>query len=398
MLSKNFILHLTLIEGITPTVIKKIIQSQRSGVQTSDLYHLSAFDWMNYFGISEKYAHLLVAGLSHMALLEKELDLIEKHKIKLMTIADESYPVLLKEIHSPPTVLYYLGQAWPADKCLAVVGARKGNEYGQHIINAIVPDLVAAGYTIISGGASGIDAMAHKAALACGGKTIAILGSGLLKPYPSQNKSLFKRIVDSGGIVASSYPLLMEPLSINFPARNRIVTGLSQGCLVVQAAQKSGALISVHCALEQGREVFAVPGVFDDSLSAGCHEIIQQGAKLIMNSADILSEFGEKVVPADKQILKQQVLFADASNSSILFEDKKPRASECEKKVVVKDDVVAEKYSEVQQKIIIACRQPVSFEDILCATQLSFEQVQSELFTLQLDGIVSQDFTGIWFV
>lgn len=387
MLNTEFILHLTLIEGIGPQVIQKIIQSQRSGVQTSDLYHLSASDWMRYFGISEIAAHKLVAGLSDMAILEKELNLIEKHKIKLLTIADASYPELLQEIHSPPAVLYYLGGDFAAkNKCLAVVGARKSNDYGKRIINTMVPDLIAAGYTIVSGGALGIDAMAHEAALQCGGKTIAILGSGLLRLYPSSNKLLFKRIIDNGGIVASPYPLMMEGLPHNFPARNRIVTGLSQGCLVVQAAKKSGALISAHCALEQGREVFAVPGAFDDELSAGCHEIIQQGAKLVMNSADILSEFGDRVIQPDMQVLKQQVLFAQAQSS--LHFDRAPIAKENEETNT----------SESQKKIITFCKQPSSVEDIVAATQLSFEQVQSELFNLQLDNVVSQDFAGLWVV
>ena len=375
MLNKNFILHLTLIEGIGPSVIKKIIQSQRSGVQASDLYHVSSSDWMNYFGVSENVAQKLVAGLSDSTLFEEELDLIDKHAIKLLTIADESYPALLKEIHSPPTVLYYLGADFVPSKALAIVGSRKGNEYGEHIINAIVPDLVAAGYTIISGGALGIDTMAHEAALACDGKTIAILGSGLLKLYPSSNKKLFAAIIENGGIVASPYPLLMEPLPHNFPARNRIVTGLSQGCLVVQAAKKSGALISAHCALEQGREVFAVPGIFNDELSAGCHEIIQQGAKLVMSSADILSEFGDRVVVGNAVILEQKTLFSDSAFCT------RPEKSS---------------YSETQQKILAVCKQPISVEDIISATQLSFEQVQSELFILQLEGIISQDFIGMW--
>ena len=385
MLSKKFILHLTLIEGIGPHIIQKIIKSERSGVQTSDLYHVSASDWMRYFGISEIVAHKLVAGLSDMTILEKELDLIEKNKIKLLTIIDESYPALLQEIHSPPPVLYYVGGDFAAkNKSLAVVGARKGNEYGKRIIQTIVPDLVAAGYTIVSGGALGIDAMAHEAALQCGGKTIAILGAGLLRLYPSSNKLLFKRIIESGGVVASPYPLMMEGLPHNFPARNRIVTGLSQGCLVVQAAKKSGALISAHCALEQGREVFAVPGNFDDELSAGCHEIIQQGAKLVMNSADILSEFGDRVIISEKPIVEQKMLQQSISFSSAPSSERKEN--------------LAKQYSEPQQKIIVACKQPSSIEDILTATQLSFEQVQAELFNLQLDGVVSQDFTGMWVV
>jgi DNA processing protein len=312
------------------------------------------------------------------------LNLIEQHKIKLLTIADESYPALLKEIYSPPTVLYYLGDFFDK-KNLAIVGSRKATNYGQQIIDTIVPDLVAAGYTIVSGGAIGIDAMAHQAALACGGKTIAILGSGLLKPYPSANKKLFAAIVEQGGVVASSYPLMAEGLPHHFPARNRIVTGLSQGCLVVQAAQKSGALISAHCALEQGREVFAVPGAFDDELSAGCHEIIQQGAKLVVNSADILTEFGERIIQRDEAALQQKVLFSSAHQI-----DSMARLSSHE----VPNGASAE--LGIKQKIIAACKQPISLDDISIKTELPFELIQSELFTLQLDGVLSQDFTGMW--
>jgi DNA protecting protein DprA len=481
MLNTEFILHLTLIEGIGPQVIQKIIQSQRSGVQTSDLYHLSASDWMRYFGISEIAAHKLVAGLSDMTVLEKELNLIEKHKIKLLTMADASYPELLQEIHSPPAVLYYLGGDFAAknnpsihasgalrvggegdqknilsedfnqscdslpicseasssarpecsvgmyrrvlennkhNKRIAVVGARKGNEYGKRIIQTIIPDLVAAGYAIVSGGALGIDAMAHEAALQCGGKTIAILGSGLLRLYPSANKPLFKRIIESGGIVASPYPLKMEGLPHNFPARNRIVTGLSQGCLVVQAAKKSGALISAHCAMEQGREVFAVPGAFDDELSAGCHEIIQQGAKLVMNSADILTEFGDRIIIPSQLILEQKMLQQSISfsraqpdtltgsvvNTSLGFPRAHPELVEGSERLIlqqVQDErkgIIAASYSETQTKILAACKQQASIEDIVSATQLSFEQVQSELFTLQLEGVLSQDFAGLWVV
>ena len=388
-MNNNFILHLTLIEGITPSIIKRIIESQRSGVQTSDLYHLSAAAWINYFAIPEKVAYKLVAGLSDMTILEKELDLIHKYAIKWITIADESYPSLLKEINSPPYVLYFYGDAQLfSSKSIAVVGSRKATQYGGKIIATMIPDLVNAGYTIISGGALGIDTMAHEAAVQCGGKTIAILGSGLLRPYPSSNKKLFKKIVENGGIVATSYPALMEGFPHNFPARNRIVTGLSKGCLVGQAAQKSGALISAHCALDQGREVFAVPGLFDDELSIGCHEIIQQGAKLVMSSADILSEFGDTVVAQKSDLEKQAVLFNNAHSNALL--------SSTVNANLKSHSARAEMYSESQQKIITACAQPISLEDIISTTDLSFDVVQSELFNLQLDGVVSQDFTGMW--
>jgi len=386
----HLILHLTLIEDIGPASIQRIIQ--RSDVNASDLYAFTSSDWINVFGFSEITAQKIATGLADKKVLDRELMHIDENDIQWMTIQDDEYPQLLREIYLPPTVLYWQGGLWNDAKCLAVVGARKANEYGQQVVNQLVPDLVAAGYTIVSGGAIGLDTMAHKATLQCGGKTIAILGSGLLRPYPSSNKKLFSAIVDSGGIVASSFPLTMEGLPGNFPARNRIVTGLSRGCLVVQAAQKSGALISAHYAMEQGREVFAVPGPIGDELSTGCNAVIQEGAKLVMSSADILQEFGDRIIIPDKQVLVQQALFS--SSPSVLFEDKKLRVSE--RQSSNQKNEIDEKYSATQKQILRLCKNAVSLDDIVNTTQLSFEQVQSELFDLQLDGIISQDFTGMW--
>ena len=381
--SNNFLLHLTLIDDIGPAIIQKI--TQRSDVQKSDLYLFAISDWIHVFGLSEKTASKIVAGLSDRKIFEQELQLIEKHNIKWITILDESYPSLLKEIHLPPAVLYYQGASFEENpiKCLAIVGSRKATAYGQRVINAIVPDLVAAGYTIISGGALGIDTMAHEATLNHGGKTIAVLGSGLLRPYPHANKKLFASIIENGGIVVSPYPLSMEPLPGNFPARNRIVTGLSQGCLVVQAAQKSGALISAHCALEQGREVFAIPGPVDDPLSAGCNQLIQQGAKLITCSTDILQEFGDKI--PIQQAFPPQLAISEIHDNNDITNIKKAFSQ----KAI---------YSDTQKKIIATCKNPSSIEDIIENTQLSIQIVQMELFNLQLEGILQQDFSGMWHV
>jgi len=423
-MDKHLILHLTLIEDIGPGAIQRIMLllrqgfegHKRSGVNGSDLYAFATSDWMHVFGFSEITAQKIATGLADKKLLERELSLIEEYNINWLTITDESYPKLLREIYLPPAVLYWQGSSsWDvsavalakADKRVAIVGARKANDYGQRAVNTIVPDLVAAGYTIVSGGAVGIDAMAHKATLQCGGKTIAILGSGLLRPYPSANKKLFTAIVDSGGIVASSFPLTMEGLPGNFPARNRIVTGLSRGCLVVQAAQKSGALISAHYAMEQGREVFAVPGSIGDELSAGCNALIQEGAKLIMNSADILSEFGDRVilpdlrsfneVGTDKQVLVQQALFVTDSSAPLIHSSSPQlRSSTPGSPCEMKWNMGLKKYSAAQKHILRVCKQPSSVDDIVNTTQLSFGQVQSELFNLQFDGVISQDFTGMW--
>ncbi len=395
MQNKHLILHLTLISDIGPAIIQKIIKYLGSGGRTSDLYLFSCVDWMNIFGFTSVTAQKLVDGLQNKKILEYELSLIKQHAIQWVTIENENYPALLREIHLPPSVLYIQGQFLEVfsteknTKFLAVVGARKADAYGRRIIDALIPDLVAAHYTIVSGGAFGIDTMAHQATLKAGGRTIAVLGSGLLNQYPHQNKKLFTSIVDNGGLMVSSFPLMAEPLPGNFPARNRIITGLSRGCLVVQAAQKSGALISAHYAMEQGREVFAVPGLFDNELSVGCNTLIQNGAKLVMNSADIFNEFGDRVIINDLRAIDYKAMQLNLELSPYEKTDKLDKCS----------DSRSNRYENcsVQQKIIIvACKQSISFDDLVVSTQLMPDVVQSELFNLQLDGIVSQDFTGMW--
>jgi len=379
MLNKNLLLHLSLIDGIGPMTVKAIIEN-KSDATALDLYNFSVSDWICYYGFTQNVAEKLVTGLQDKKRLETELLLLEKHHIGLITIIDDSYPALLREIYMPPTVLYYRGGNFDLSaetsvksdkKHVAVVGSRASNAYGYQIVTTLIPDLVAAGATIVSGGALGIDAYAHDTAIKYGGKTIAVLGSGLLKEYPASNKKLFRSIVEHDGIMISIFPLRMEPVSGNFPARNRVIAGLSHGCLVVQAAQKSGALITARYALEQGREVFAVPGAIHDPLSVGCHELIQQGAKLVISAQDIMQEIGGGVcaTPATRAI--QPVLQATQQQANISF-------------------------SETQAKIIAACKQAASLEDILALTGLALPIVQAELFDLQLEGVVEQNFTGMW--
>ena len=408
MHNKNFILHLTLIENIGPAIIQKVLNrfllrssvakasedfqqgfEGQADIQTSDLYSFSTVDWMHNFGFSESTAQKLVDGLANTTILQEELALIEEHNIQWLTFQEESYPYLLQQIYLPPAVIYIQGSLSSAQKHLAIVGARKADEYGYTIINQLVPELVAAQYTIVSGGALGIDTAAHQATLQSGGKTVAVLGSGLLVPYPSSNKKLFASIVHNGGALVSTFPLRMEALPGNFPARNRIITGLSHGCLVVQAAQKSGALISAHYALEQGREVFAIPGPLGSTLSVGCNTLIQQGAKLVMNSADILEEFGDRII-VDKKVIQEKAV--QLSLESVIIPSKKKTVSA---EALAKEDKYSH-CSDTQKLIITACKKPTSLDDIINTTQLTYDTVQSELFNLQLDGILEQDFTGMW--
>ncbi|MDX1776326.1 MAG: DNA-processing protein DprA, partial [Desulfobulbales bacterium] len=204
---------------------------------------------------------------------------------------DPLYPFLLKNIHDPPLVLYVLGDPeLLTGRGVAIVGSRAATHYGRSIAEKMAAGLSRQGLTIISGMALGIDTAAHAGTLAAQGKTIAVLGCGLDIIYPPSNRKLYRDIASSGAVV-SEYPLGTIPDNFRFPARNRIISGLSLGVVVVEAAKRSGSLITASHALEQGREVFAVPGRIDSAKSAGAHSLLQQGAKLVHSVNDIVEEF-----------------------------------------------------------------------------------------------------------
>lgn len=209
--------------------------------------------------------------------------------IQLLRTKEVGYPFLLKEIAAVPPELYVKGEI-PTLPCLAVVGSRQASPYGLRIAERLARELSETGFCIVSGLARGIDTAAHQGALAGKGKTVAVLGSGLQEIYPPENRTLADAIVEKGGAVISEFSLNAPPLPENFPRRNRIISGLSLGVLVVEADEKSGALITANFALEQGREVFACPGPMDSALSRGCHRLIQQGAKLVSGVEDIFEE------------------------------------------------------------------------------------------------------------
>lgn len=214
-------------------------------------------------------------------------------KIEEIGIKSGEYPELLKGIYDPPLKLYVLGNKKILKQLnIAIVGSRTATEYGKKIAYQISKDLSNNGINIISGLAIGIDSYAHLGALQSNsiGKTIAVLGSGLDEMYPKQNIELAKQIIKQGGCIITEYPLGTKPEKMHFPQRNRIISGLSKGVLVVEASEKSGSLITADFALEQGREVFAVPGNILNSTSAGTNNLIKQGAKLVTTYEDILVE------------------------------------------------------------------------------------------------------------
>lgn len=214
---------------------------------------------------------------------------------QLVTLADGAYPRLLLEIPDPPAVLYLKGNPALLDRAsLAVVGSRNATLQGCANAEAFSRELSEGGFTIISGLALGIDAAAHAGGLAASSSSIAVVGTGLDIVYPARNRDLAHRLAEEGALV-SEFALGTPALASNFPRRNRLISGLSRGCLVVEAALKSGSLITARYALEQGREVFAIPGSIHSPLSKGCHLLIKQGAKLAESSQDILEEFGSAV-------------------------------------------------------------------------------------------------------
>ncbi len=227
--------------------------------------------------------------------LKKEMALLKKHGVKAISCIDENYPGNLKEIPDAPSVLYFKGTLnKDSDLSVALVGSRRASLYGLSMAEKLAGQLAALGITVVSGLARGIDTAAHQGALKAKGKTIAVLGNGLASVYPPENIKLFEEIAEKGAVL-SEFPMTTPPSAFNFPRRNRIVSGLSLGVVVVEASSKSGALITSRCALEQGREVFAVPGKIDNPTAFGVNNLIKQGAKLISSVEDIIEELAPRL-------------------------------------------------------------------------------------------------------
>ena len=214
--------------------------------------------------------------------------------IEEISIKNNEYPNQLKNIYDPPAKLYVLGnRSILNQKNFAIVGSRKATEYGKKVAMQISKELSENGLNIVSGLARGIDSYAHLGAIYAKGKTTAVLGSGIDIIYPKENFFLAEKIINTGGAIISEYPIGTKPMKINFPARNRIISGISEGLLVVEAKKKSGTLITVDFALEQGKEVFAVPGDINREQSEGCNLLIKDGANVVTSSQDIIYVIGK---------------------------------------------------------------------------------------------------------
>ena len=286
----------------------------------------------NYFGSMEAAWQATPSDLKHAGLdnssihaitswqpkisLEAEMEKLDRYGVKVFTHHDSDYPSRLKEIYDYPPLLYVRGSLLPEDEwCLAVVGTRRATVYGRQVTEEIVTDLSRSKITIVSGLAKGIDSVAHHSALEAGGRTIAVFACGLDIVYPSENANLARSIIPQGALI-SEYPLGTRPRAENFPRRNRIMSGLSLGVLIIEAGETSGAMITARLALEQNREVFAVPGSILSPASRGTNHLIQEGAKLVGDYTDILEELNLMAVA--RQIEMKEVLPSSDTDSLLL--------------------------------------------------------------------------------
>ena len=287
MNSREAYIALNMIDHVGPVRVKRLLE--RFG-QPQAILAAGARELMQVEGVGPEVAKAITAWQSQ-ADLDGELKRIADFGARVLTLDDPEYPANLRQIYDPPLALYVKGTLEPRDKhAIAIVGSRQTTYYGLECARKLGYQLAYAGMTVVSGLARGIDTAAHQGALAASGRTFAVLGTGLDVVYPPENGALYEKIAASGAVM-TQFPFGVRPDTQHFPLRNRIVSGLSLGAIVVEAGIGSGALITANMALDQGRQVFAVPGKIDSPQSKGCHRLIKSGAKLVEDAEDIFSEF-----------------------------------------------------------------------------------------------------------
>lgn len=284
--NKIYYIALNMVSGIGPVLVKKLKERFFSA---KGIFEASVLSLSKVPGMNERIAADL-KGILSSSVLKKELKEIKQENVRILCQEDILYPKLLKEIYDPPIVLYLKGELSLLEKAtVAVVGCRRASFNGLQIAERLSQELSRRGICIVSGLARGIDTASHKGALKGPGSTVAVLGSGLKCVYPPENKRLFDEISRAGALI-SEFSLNTAPHKSNFPRRNRIISGLSLGVVVVEAAQRSGSLITANMALNQNREVFAMPGAANSVNAKGTNKLIKEGAKLVEGADDILEE------------------------------------------------------------------------------------------------------------
>ncbi len=392
MLSNETIslIHLNLIQGVglkTVQILRDVFGSAERALQATP----------DELKKSNQFSSTVCDLLTHKPVLypiERELELIHKYGCQVITLYDAAYPPHLKQIDTPPLVLYVKGELVPEDALsISFVGSRNAKDYGRKVSYRLSYQIAQRGLTVVSGFAKGIDTAAHRGAFEAGGRTIAVMGNGLSLIYPATNKDLAEKIIESGALI-SEFPMGAKPKPRNFPRRNRIISGLTLGTVVVEASNRSGALITARLAGEQGREVFAVPGEIFSELSTGTHKLINNGAKLINTVDDLLNE------------LPPYVLSQVQSETSPVPDMETEPTQEASVEKSPAEPVPSQPSFEAQQPvppppppdltpdektIFDAIEMPSSHIDtIVRTTQLPISQVSSVLLMLELKGVVQQ--------
>lgn len=355
-------------DGIGPTLFKRLLE-YFGGVER--IFTASVAELTKIEGIGNKTAES-IARTRDAFDADSELALADKLGVWVIHLQDGRYPPALKAIYDPPPVLYVKGTLTRADNlAMAIVGSRRCTHYGTEQANRFSHLLASAGFTIVSGLARGIDSAAHRGALATQGRTIAVQGCGLSNIFPPENKKLFEQITENGAVI-SELPLTYEPLAENFPGRNRIIAGLSMGVLVVEATYRSGALISAQAAMDNNREVMAIPGRIDSPCSLGCHKLLKQGARLIDSIDEIMDALGY-VGDGLKTHADAAATEAEQNAQRTLFDLSRLNLTKEE------EAIIGQLNSE-----------PVHVEELIDLTQLPAGKVHSAVISLQLKGLVKQ--------
>ncbi len=385
------LLHLSLIQGIGTKTVQFLIKILGSAekVLNASPQELEKIDDLSPAARERLIQKRLGCPL------ERELELIHEFGCHIVTLYDAAYPPLLKEIDTPPLLLYVRGEFKPEDTLsIAIVGSRDAKDYGRRVSYQLSYQLAKRGLTVVSGFAKGIDTCAHRGALEASGRTIAVMGNGLSLIYPAGNSELVEKVMESGALI-SEFPMGMKPRAENFPRRNRIISGLTFGTVVVEASNRSGALITARLASEQGREVFAVPGEIFSELSTGTHKLIDNGAKLISTVDDLLEALPQYALrqisvltptqESDRNIESSEtppVMKGELEQTSSTTSKKKKETAP----VAPPPDLTSD-----EKTVFNAIEMPSSHIDtIVRTTQLPISQVSSLLLMLELKGAIQQ--------
>lgn len=359
------------VEGVGNVAFNSLLKTFGS---PKEVFNAPLKDLRNIEGIGQKIA-LQIKSFSQWQTVENELATAQKLGVAIITCLDPLYPKNMLNIYDFPPFLYVKGTLQDDDICIAVVGSRMASTYGRFSTERLCRELAIRGVAIVSGLAKGIDAAAHRGCMAVKGRTIAVLGCGLDIVYPKENRELFEKIPLQGAII-TEFPFGTPPNGPNFPARNRIISGLSLGVVVVEASYRSGSLITARVALEQGREVFAVPGSIDSDGSKGTNKLIKDGAKLIESAEDILEEIIPQLETGLKALVQHKISDTKPIKKSSPNAVNRPDG----KDLTDKERIILKKISAT----------PVNIDEIIAETKEKAADALNTLLSLELKGLICQ--------